>query len=182
MGRIGVWENGRSPSPLFYYEKLLCIRVSGWRLSRKARKITSRTKVEYATGTALWYRAGFDPLPIRWVLVRDPAGKYESTAFLCTDQQACPIQILDWFILRWNVEVIFQEARALLGVETQRQWSDKAIARTTPALMGLFSLVVLFAYYLTRDKVFPVRTSVHCHQSNLNRHSREGGNPKGRCL
>lgn len=116
-------------------------------------------KVEYATGTALWYRAGFDPLPIRWVLVRDPAGKYESTAFLCTDQQACPIQILNWFILRWNVEVTFQEARALLGVETQRQWSDKAIARTTPALMGLFSLVVLFAHYLTRDKTFPIRTS-----------------------
>ncbi|MCP4362213.1 MAG: hypothetical protein GY796_29755 [Chloroflexi bacterium] len=92
-------------------------------------------------------------------LVRDPAGKYESTAFLCTDQEASPIQILDWFILRWNLEVTFQEARALLGVETQRQWSDKAIARTTPALMGLFSLIVLFAYYLTRDKTFPIRTS-----------------------
>lgn len=115
--------------------------------------------IEYATGKALWHRAGFDPLPIRWVLVRDPAGKYEATAFLCTDLTAAPLQILHWFILRWNVEVTFQEARAHLGLETQRQWSDLAIARTTPALLGLFSLVTLLAYHLTRDKPFPARTS-----------------------
>jgi len=115
--------------------------------------------LEYATSKALWYTPGFDPLPIRWVLGRDPAGKYEATAFLCTDLKADPLQILHWFILRWNVEVTFQEARALLGLETQRQWSDLAIARTTPALLGLFSLVTLLAYQLTKDKPFPVRTS-----------------------
>ena len=38
----------------------------------------------------------------------------------------------------------FTEVRRHLGVETQRQWSDKAIARTTPALLGLFSLVALW--------------------------------------
>lgn len=115
--------------------------------------------IEYATGKALWYTPGFDPLPIRWVLVRDPAGKYEATAFLCTDLTADPLQILHWFILRWNVEVTFQEARAHLGLETQRQWSDLAIARTTPTLLGLFSLVTLLAYHLTKDKPFPVRAS-----------------------
>jgi len=115
--------------------------------------------IEYATGKALWYTAGFDPLPIRWVLVRDPAGKYKTTSFLCTDLTADPLQILQWFILRWNVEVTFQEARAHLGLETQRQWSDLAIARTTPTLLGLFSLVTLLAYHLTKDKSFPVRTS-----------------------
>lgn len=115
--------------------------------------------IEYVTGKALWYTQGFDPLPMRWVLVRDPAGKYEATAFLCTDLNAGPRQILHWFILRWNVEVTFQEARAHLGLETQRQWSDLAIARTTPTLLGLFSLVTLLAYRLTQDKPFPVRTS-----------------------
>lgn len=115
--------------------------------------------MEYVTGQSLWYTPGFDPLPIRWVLVRDPAGKYEATAFLCTDLTAAPLQILQWFILRWNVEVTFQEARTLLGMETQRQWSDLAIARTTPLLLGLFSLVTLLAYQLTKDKPFPVRTS-----------------------
>ncbi len=115
--------------------------------------------VEYITGQVLWYTPSFAPLPIRWVLVRDPAGKYETTAFLCTDLTADPLQILDWFILRWNVEVTFQEARAHLGVETQRQWSDLAISRTTPVLLGLFSLVTLLTHQLTKDKPFPVRTS-----------------------
>jgi hypothetical protein len=115
--------------------------------------------IEYTTGKALWYTPGFDPLTIRWVLVRDPADKYEATAFLSTDLNANPLQILDWFILRWNVEVTFQEARAHLGLETQRQWSDLAIARTTPVLLGLFSLVTLLAYQLTKDKPFPIRTS-----------------------
>jgi hypothetical protein len=115
--------------------------------------------IEYTTGTALWYTPGFDPLPIRWVLVRDPAGKYKATAFLSTALKTNPLQILAWFILRWNVEVTFEEARSHLGVESQRQWSDLAIARTTPLLLGLFSLVTLWAYHLTRHSSFPVRSS-----------------------
>ncbi len=115
--------------------------------------------LEFVSGTSLWHTSGFDPLPIRWVLVRDPAGKYEATAFLCTDLLATPLQILRWFILRWNVEVTFQEANAHLGFGSQRQWSDLAIARTTPALLALFSIVTLLAYHLTRDTSFPIRSS-----------------------
>ncbi len=120
--------------------------------------------IEYLSGTSLWYTSGFDPLPIRWVLVRDPAGKYKPTAFLCTDGLATPLQILSWFILRWNVEVTFQEVNAHLGFGTQRQWSDLAIARTTPALLALFSMVTLLACHLTRDKSFPVRSSAWYHK------------------
>jgi hypothetical protein len=116
-------------------------------------------EIEIATGTALWHTPGFDPLPIRWVLVRDPLGKFEPTAFFSTSVLLSPLQILTYFIMRWGLEVTFQEARAHLGLETQRQWSDLAIARTTPALLGLFSLVTLLAYGLTDDKPFPVRTA-----------------------
>ena len=49
------------------------------------------------------------------------------------------------FVRRWSVEVTFQEARRHLGVETQRQWSDTAIARTAPCLLALFSIVMLLA-------------------------------------
>lgn len=115
--------------------------------------------IEIASGTQLWYTSGFDPLPIRWVLVRDPAGKFETTAFLCTATAADPTQILDWFIMRWSLEVTFQEARSQLGLETQRQWSDLAIARTTPALLGLFSLITLIAQTLTDGQSLPVRTA-----------------------
>lgn len=103
--------------------------------------------VEEASATAVWYSTGLPAVPIRWVLVRDPRGAFATQALLCTDLLAAkPEQILSWFVLRWQMETTFQEARRHLGVETQRQWSDLAIRRTTPALLGLFSLVTVFAH------------------------------------
>ncbi len=114
-------------------------------------------EMEMATGTALWYQSPIPPVVIRWVLIRDPQDQYEPMALLCTDQQAEAVQIVEWFVLRWTVEVTFHEVRAHLGVETQRQWSDLAILRTTPALLGLFSLVTIFAHQLLGEHPFPVR-------------------------
>jgi DDE superfamily endonuclease len=121
----------------------------------------TQREVDLATGTALWYTPGFDPLPLRWVLVRDRATKqaFAPQAFFATDQQAGAQQIVEWFVARWNEEVTFEEVRAHLGVETQRQWSDLAIARTTPALLGMFSLVTLLGYQLTHDQPMPVRSA-----------------------
>ena len=96
--------------------------------------------VELTSQTAVWYRSSKPPVTIRWVLIRDPQGAFDPQALLCTDPAADPIQILQWFVLRWQLEVTFQEVRTHLGVETQRQWSDLAIARTTPVLLGLFFL------------------------------------------
>jgi hypothetical protein len=104
--------------------------------------------VEIATGTAVWYRSGLPVVPLRWVLVRDPQRKLEPQAFLCTDETAEPEQILAWFIRRWQVEVTFEEARAHLGMETQRQWSDRAIACSTPVILALYSIVALTAKQL----------------------------------
>jgi len=107
--------------------------------------------VELATGTAVWYHSGLPPVPIRWLLVRDPLGELQPQAFLCTDLDAAAVDILQWFVARWQLEVTFQDARAHLGVETQRQWSDLAILRTTPALLGLFSLVTLWTHDFAAD-------------------------------
>ena len=86
-------------------------------------------------------------MPLRWVLVRDPhEEKFEAQALMCTDLTVEPARILNWFVLRWKMEATFQEARRHLGVETQRQWSELAIRRTMPALLGLFSLVTLLAH------------------------------------
>jgi hypothetical protein len=114
-------------------------------------------EMEIATGTALWYQSPLPPVPIRWVLLRDPAGQYEPMALLCTDQQAEAVQMVEWFVLRWTVEVTFHEVRAHLGVETQRQWSNLAILRTTPTLLALFSLVTIFAHQLLGEQPFPMR-------------------------
>ena len=110
---------------------------------------TTRT-VELTSQTAVWYRSGKPPVLIRWVLIRDPQGAFATQALLCTDPAADPTQILEWFVLRWQLEVTFQEVRTHLGVETQRQWSDRAIARTTPIRLGLFSWITLAAHALQK--------------------------------
>jgi hypothetical protein len=102
--------------------------------------------VEVVSATAVWYHSGLPPVPLRWLLIRAPAGTFATQALLCTDCTVSPEQILAWFVLRWQLEVTFEETRRHLGVETQRQWSDLAIQRTTPALLGLFSLVTLLAH------------------------------------
>src|SRR3954449_11661554 len=120
------------------------VRVEGW-YGRSERRL------DIASGTALWHHPGMQ-VPIRWVLVRDPEGEKEPQAFLCTDLDADPVDILGWFVRRWRVETTFEEARRHLGLETQRQWSDLAVLRTTPALLGLFSLVTLWAARLEADR------------------------------
>src|SRR4051812_33205640 len=107
----------------------------------------SERRLDIASGTALWHHPGMQ-VPIRWVLVRDPEGEKEPQAFLCTDLDADPVDVLRWFVRRWRIETTFEEARRHLGLETQRQWSDLAILRTTPALLGLISLVTLWATQL----------------------------------
>jgi hypothetical protein len=101
--------------------------------------------VEICSDTAVWRHAGLPVVPIRWVLLRDPRRRFDPQALLCTDTTREPLQIIGWFVQRWRLEVTFREVRDHLGVETQRQWSDKAIARTTPCLLGLFSIVALLA-------------------------------------
>lgn len=109
-------------------------------------------QIEYLTFTCLWYHAGFTPVTLCIVLVKTPGGKNEAEAFFSTDTNLQPTQIIRYFVLRWNIEVTFEETRAHLGVETQRQWSDKAIARATPLLMGLFSFITLTALKIHQIK------------------------------
>jgi hypothetical protein len=107
---------------------------------------TGERTIEIASATAIWYHTGLPPVPMRWVLIRDPDGQFAPQALLCTAQETPPAQIVAWFVQRWHLEVTFEEARRHLGLETQRQWSASAIQRTTPALLGLYSLVTLLAH------------------------------------
>ncbi len=106
---------------------------------------------------ALWYTPGWDPLPIRFVMVRDPEGKLRDDVFFCTDQQADPVQVVNWAVMRWSVETTFEEIREHLGMETQRQWSEKAIQRTTPIVLGLFSIVTWITFHLTQNEEIPIQ-------------------------
>jgi hypothetical protein len=113
--------------------------------------------VEVTSDTGVWYRIGLPVLPVRWVLTRDPDGKLEPKAYFCTDQSQSPVEVVGSFIKRWTIEVTFEESRAHLGVETQRQWSDLAIERSTPCLLGMFSMVALFGSALHPDGKVPVQ-------------------------
>lgn len=110
-----------------------------------------------ASGTAIWYHSGMTPLPIRWVLIKDPAGIIKSSALLSTKLDLATSQIINFFIQRWTVEVTFEEVRAHLGVETQRQWSDLAITRSTPILMALFSIVTIWADQLNKYQLVCIK-------------------------
>lgn len=116
-------------------------------------------EIEISSQTAIWYKSGSVPVPIRWVLIRDPKDEFESQALLSTNLNHRPEQVVEYFIRRWRVEVTFEEARAHLGIESQRQWSDLAIARTTPILFGLYSLITLMATKLIHGKTMPVRSA-----------------------
>jgi len=106
--------------------------------------------VQCLSFTCLWYHAGIAPVTLRIVLVKTPNGKNEAEVFFSTDIGLEPAKIINYFILRWNLEVTFFETRAHLGIETQRQWSDKAIQRTTPLLMGLYSLITLIGVEMNK--------------------------------
>ena len=120
--------------------------------------------VEICSDTAVWRHAGMPVVSIRWVLLRDPGKRFDPQALLCTDLAQEPLQIVRWFIQRWQMEVTFREVREHLGVETQRQWSDKAIARTTPCLLGLFSVVTLLAARLDGRVRLKVAASAWYHK------------------
>jgi hypothetical protein len=123
-----------------------------WKMTKIANWYgNSERMVEIASKTAVCYSTGLFAVPLRWVLVRDPEGEFKSQTLLCTDLGADPKKILAWFVMRWKLEVTFQEVRRHLGFETQRQWSDMAIRRTTPALLGLFSLITLSAHRQMRQ-------------------------------
>jgi len=113
--------------------------------------------IQITSQTAVWFHNGQPPLPIRWVIVRDPKSIFKTQALLCTDVNISAEQIIQWFVRRWQVEVTFHEVRTHLGVETQRQWADLSILRITPSLLILFSVVTLLANLHARKQKLPIQ-------------------------
>jgi len=130
-----------------------------WRRVRVTWTDGRQRLVDLATGTAVWTNSGQPVVPIRWVIIRDSLDRFEPQALLASDPTIDERDILCWFLQRWQAEVTFEDVRAHLGVESQRQWSDLAIQRTTPVLLGLYSWVTLAAHALHPDGKLPIRTA-----------------------
>ena len=138
-----------------------------WKLITVAPWYGQKERQVYLTSaTAVWYHSGLPPVPRRWVLIRDPAEKFAPQALLSTQLDLDPGQILTWFIQRWQLETTCEEARAHLGLETPRQWNDRSVSRTTPALLGLYSIVTLMATRLIGDQEAPVRITTWYQQQH----------------
>jgi hypothetical protein len=127
----------------------------------------SQRQLDITTFTAVWFHYGLPAVPIRCLLIRDVAAQFEPQALLSTDLTLTPEQILAFFLRRWQMEPTFQQVRTHLGVETQRQWSDKAIARTTPTLLGLFSFITLLAHTLITGQGAQPRSAAWYPKSSL---------------
>jgi hypothetical protein len=141
-------------------EKVLTDSMTPWITLTMAHWYGERKRrVQITSNTAVWSHSGKPVVPIRWVLIRDPERRFAPQALLATNAQLRPVQILSSFIRRWQMEATFEEARAHLGVETPRQWSDRATARTTPALFALYSVVTLMAAHLIGTHPMPVRAA-----------------------
>jgi DDE superfamily endonuclease len=140
-------------------DAVLASEQTSWQKVRLGWYDQSRRELEVATGTAHWYRLGQKVLPIRWVIVRDPKGGLRPRAYFSTRPSDTAREVVVEFIKRWSIEATFEEGRAHMGIETQRQWSDLAIERSTPCLLGLYSLVALMARALHPMGDVPVRTS-----------------------
>ena len=123
-----------------------------------------RRRIEMVSGKCVWYHVGKEAVPIRWVIIRDPLARFETQAIFSTRTEVSPKRIVEWFIKRWQVEVTFEESRRHLGIETQRQWSDKAIQRTTPCLMGMFSLIAMMAQELSNGGKLKIRSAIWYHK------------------
>jgi hypothetical protein len=116
-------------------------------------------EVDIATDPAVWYHAGTPPVAIRWVLIRAPQKRCKPHAVLSTKLAHTSEQMLTWFVRRWTMAVPCEEARTHLGMETQRQWNDRAIARATPALLSLYSIITLTAHLLIEKGATWVRST-----------------------
>jgi len=158
-------KRGRTPlkgGKLKNFKEMLSMKELPWKEMEIVGYGGVKRLVRYITNTCMWGADGVTPIPIRWLLVVDPTGNLDPLPLMSTDPLLSVDDMIRMYIDRWSLEVTFEETREHLGVETQRQWSDKAIARTTPILMGLYSLVCLMARQLAQDDLIqPEKTVWH---------------------
>jgi hypothetical protein len=141
---------------LYSFKEMIGMPDLGWKEIVVEGYGQKKKKLKYISNVSLWGADGFRPIPIKWVLVIDPEGEFDPVPLMSTDLAISPGEIIAHYIKRWNLEVTFEEVREHLGVETQRQWSDKAIARTTPILMGLYTMVCLICNRLHEESPIEV--------------------------
>ena len=153
-------KRGRKPlkgTKLKNFKEMLSLQGFPWKEMEIMGYNGIKKTVRFISNTCMWGADGVVPIPIRWVLIVDPTGEMDPLPLMSTNPGMSPKQIIELYVDRWGLEVTFEETREHLGVETQRQWSDKAIARSTPILMALYSLICLMGHRIAQEKSIPIR-------------------------
>jgi hypothetical protein len=110
-----------------------------------------RRAVEVVSGTAHWFKSGEGLVPVLWVYVHDCTGTHRDEYFFTTDVTLSAATVIETFTGRWNIETMFQEMRAYLGLETTRGRCAQTVLRVAPCLFGLYSVVaILYTQMPTR--------------------------------
>lgn len=113
--------------------------------------------LQIKTRKALYYKAGKDRLLVI-VLVHDPLGKRPDQMFYCTCLDWNASTILAYYACRWAIEVTFENSKQLLGLEDPANRTEKAVRRTAPMALVLYSLSVLWFHLVGHAHVeFPHR-------------------------
>jgi hypothetical protein len=145
---------------LLQLKQVLKVAQNPWQYIRVRWYNGRRRELDLTSGAGVWYRLGQPVLSLRWVLVRDPKGRLDPRAYFSTRTHDRPRAVMQQFIQRRSIATTFEESRTHLGLETQRQRSDRAIERTIPCLLGLSSVVALLAHALHFDGKVPVQRAV----------------------
>jgi hypothetical protein len=103
----------------------------------------STRRVALVTGAGLWRKNSRVSIHVRWVCVRDPRQRGKPLYLFSSDASMTPEQIVELYVTRWSLEVTFQESKAHLGLETPRQRVCASVLRTTPCLLGLYTVIAL---------------------------------------
>jgi len=103
-----------------------------------------RRDVEAVSGVGHWYKGGVGLVWVRWAFVHDNSGTHRDEYFYTTDPTLTPVEVIEHYAQRWNIETTFAEMRSYLGLETTRGRCAKTVLRAEPSLFGLYSVVALW--------------------------------------
>jgi hypothetical protein len=106
---------------------------------------------------ALYYKSGRDRL-LTIVLVHDVEGRRPDQMFYCTKLDWTARQVLSAYACRWAIECTFEYCKQFLGLEDPANRLPRAVERTAPIAMFLYTIVVVW-YHRTghRSVQFPFR-------------------------
>ena len=103
-----------------------------------------RRDVAAVSGVGHWYKGGVGLVWVRWAFVHDNSGTHRDEYFYTTDPTLTPVEVIEHYAQRWNIETTFAEMRSYLGLETTRGRCAKTVLRAEPSLFGLYSVVALW--------------------------------------